>query len=103
MGRTDVGLLTASHFQPHVGSRFALRADEVVAVELLEVDDTDGRSGELPQQSRAAFSIVFLGPREPVLPQRIYRLEHAELGTFDLFLVPIGRDDAGVRYEAVFT
>jgi hypothetical protein len=38
-----------------------------------------------------------------LLPQRIYRLEHDELGALDLFLVPIGRDDSGVRYEAVFT
>ena len=39
----------------------------------------------------------------PALPQRIYRLEHAELGGLDLFLVPIGRDASGITYEAVFT
>jgi hypothetical protein len=33
------------------------------------------------------------------LPQRIFRLEHAELGAFELFLVPIGPGE----YEAVFT
>jgi hypothetical protein len=103
MTDTDVSLLTASHFQPHVGSHFELRADDVLDVELLEVDDADGRSGDPLRTARAPFSIVFLGPRDPVLPQRIYRLEHDELGTLDLFLVPIGRDDAGVRYEAVFT
>jgi hypothetical protein len=99
----DVSLLTASHFQRHMGSSFRLRADDVVDFELLEVDEVGVGSGATPQTARAQFSIVFLGPREPVLPQRIYRLEHEELGTLDLFLVPIGRDDAGVRYEAVFT
>ena len=95
--------MTASHFQPHLGSRFQLHADDVVDVELLEVDEVGGVSAAPPQTARAPFSIVFLGPRDPVLPQRIYRLEHGELGTLDLFLVPIGRDEAGVRYEAVFT
>jgi hypothetical protein len=99
----DVSLLTVSHFRPHVGSRFRLQADDVLDVGLLEVDDLGGRSGGSPEGPRAPFSLVFLGPRDPVLPQRIYRLEHEELGTLDLFLVPIGRDDAGVRYEAVFT
>ena len=50
-----------------------------------------------------AYSLVFQGPSEPVLPQRMYRLSHAQQGEFDLFIVPIAQDDAGVRYEAVFS
>ncbi len=50
----------------------------------------------------AGFSLVFTGPSEPVLVQRTYRLVHDELGDLDIFIVPIGRDDTGVRYEAVF-
>jgi hypothetical protein len=99
----DVSLLTASHFERHLGSSFRLCADPAVDVELLEVGEVGVGSGAPPPTARAPFSIVFLGPREPILQQRIYRLEHDELGTLDLFLVPIGRDDAGVRYEAVFT
>jgi hypothetical protein len=38
----------------------------------------------------------------PVLPQGIQRLSHAELGELDLFLVPIGPDAQGMRYEAAF-
>jgi hypothetical protein len=29
-------------------------------------------------------------------------MEHEGMGNFDLFLVPISRDDKGSRYEAVF-
>jgi hypothetical protein len=36
------------------------------------------------------------------LPQATYRLEHATLGAMDVFLVPIGQDREGVRYEAIF-
>jgi hypothetical protein len=53
--------------------------------------------------SREQFSLHLRGPRTPALPQRIYRLEHAQLGALDLFLVPIGRDGSGMTYEAVFT
>jgi hypothetical protein len=41
----------------------------------------------------------FRGPSLPVLPQRIYALEHRTLGRLEIFLVPIG---AG-QYEAIFT
>jgi hypothetical protein len=37
------------------------------------------------------------------LPQRIYRVEHGELGAMEIFLVPIGPDEVAHRYEAVFT
>jgi hypothetical protein len=37
------------------------------------------------------------------LPQRIYRLEHAALDPLEIFIVPIGPDAEGMRYQAVFT
>jgi hypothetical protein len=46
---------------------------------------------------------MFRGPTGPILPQRIYRLRHPVMGELDLFLVPIGPDGEGMRYEAVFT
>jgi len=30
-------------------------------------------------------------------------MEHPGIGTFELFLVPIGPDEKGLRYEAIFT
>ncbi len=53
--------------------------------------------------NREQFSLHFRGPATPVLPQRIYRLDHPELGALEIFLVPIRRDAAGITYEAVFT
>jgi hypothetical protein len=37
-----------------------------------------------------------------VLPQATYPVEHDELGRMEIFLVPIGPDGSGMRYEAVF-
>jgi hypothetical protein len=52
--------------------------------------------------TREPFSLVFAGPAAPVLPQSIYRLENDDLGALEIFLVPIGRDAGGTRYEAAF-
>lgn len=52
--------------------------------------------------SRAAYSLLFCGPSEPILPQRTYQLVHSEMGELDVFLVPIGPQKHGMGYEAVF-
>lgn len=93
---------TCETFQPHMGDTFRLHLDappplDVVLTEASELPVSS------PQRPRAPFSIVFRGPPTVVLPQRIYAVEHPGIGTFELFLVPIGSDDEGVRYEAVFT
>ena len=55
-----------------------------------------------PGMLRAPFSLVFRSTKGVILPQRLYRVEHADIGAVDLFLVPVGRDVAGVLYQAVF-
>ena len=87
---------TAETFKPLLHERFVLDAgDRRVDLELVEVTESAAPGAE----RRAQFSIVFSGPADPILPQAIYRLEHPDLGAFDLFLVPI----AVGSYEAVFT
>ena len=51
---------------------------------------------------RQGFSLVFRSALPGHLRQGIYQLEHQEMGTIELFLVPIGPRDGGMRYEAVF-
>lgn len=51
---------------------------------------------------REPFSLLFEGPAEPVLPQRIYRLRNGDLGEVEIFLVPVGSDAEATTYEAVF-
>jgi hypothetical protein len=48
------------------------------------------------------FSLTFRGPSETFLPQSTYRFNHPKMGEFDMFIVPIGRDEDGFIYEAVF-
>lgn len=87
-------------FTSRVGERFHLSADPLPRTAIALVEATV--LGNAAAGKRAPFSLVFLAPPGPVLPQRIYGLEHDDLGSFELFLVPIGADRQGVRYEAVF-
>lgn len=92
--------LTKETFEPRKGETFTLSADhDGVELELAHVRGT-GLQGKA---AREQFSLQFHGPREPLLPQKIYRLENAEIGALEIFLVPVARDDEGATYEAVFT
>ena len=98
---------TSETFAPHLGETFRVYPDPATALDMSLIDVTvlgggSGRGGE-SAGGRVPFSLVFRGPLQPVLPQRTYRVEHDGIGEFDLFLVPIGLDAEGMRYEAVFT
>lgn len=58
---------------------------------------------ELPGAVRegGAFRLEFVGPRNPVLGQGIFPF-HFGAERFELFIVPIGVDARGARYEALF-
>jgi hypothetical protein len=95
--------LGADDFSPLVGDAFALDAGEHgrLQLELVEVKPGPWPAG--PTASRAPFSLTFRGPAEPVFAQQMLRLQHAGLGELAIFVVPLGRDDDGTTYEAVFS
>jgi hypothetical protein len=87
-------------FEPLIGDGgFRIVGDAELKAVLLAVDRVGAAN---PETGVSPFSIVFRGPADPVFPQRIYRVEHAALDAMDVFLVPIGPDAVGMRYEAVF-
>ncbi len=94
----------ASTFSGCVGDPFRLLCDDgsILDLELVEATPDSVRPSDAKRQ-REPFSIVFRGPLEPLLPQRIYRFEHDELGSFELFIVAIGPDEGRMQYEAVFS
>ena len=71
--------------------------DEPVDLKLVEVTDKtpEGFPGE-------QFSIVFEGPADAPLGQQTYQLEHGDMGSLELFLVPVGEQDDKRFYEAFF-
>jgi hypothetical protein len=103
----DLESLEADTFDPHRATVFRLQTGgEPLPLELVEVQRAryaDDPAAVGPNGRREPFSLVFRGPRSPYARQGTYRLEHDGLGSLSLFLVPIGPDAAGMRYEAVFT
>ena len=101
----DLARLTVADFAPVVGEIFAIDADggATIELELTEAATHDPAAPPADDSGRRSpFSVVFRGPVDPVLAQQICRLESDSLGPLEIFIVPIGRADAGVRYEAVF-
>ena len=93
---------SVEHFAPLQGQHFALSLGEaqepLLSAELVQAQ-------ALPQpvfKGRQPFSLLFAGPPAPLLPQRIYRLAHAQLPPMDIFLVPRAADATQVHYQAVF-
>jgi hypothetical protein len=94
--------LTPASFEAHQGTTF--RIDYGSGAPLEVVLHQVRRHEPHPGARAEPFSAYFLGPRAPVLPQKIYKVEHGPMGTLELFLVPIGPDPkaGGMLYEAVF-
>jgi len=92
-----VEAFTMEMFAPQAGSKFTMDCGNTGAVELtLDSVNDLGSSARHIQ-----FSMIFSGPQNSPLKQGIYRLEHGKLGTLNLFLVPIGKDQNRVQYEAI--
>ena len=88
--------LTIRDFAPHLGTRFQVVPLEGYELELTEV--TDHSNPKLEQ-----FSLIFTGTAAPPLQQGMHILVHPLMGEQTLFLVPLGPDTAGMRYEAAFS
>ena len=92
----EIQRAVASTFAEHLNSTFRLHHKPATTVlELVAVSDGS-------TQGHVNFSLLFRGPHQPLVPQRIYPMEHDRLGRFDLFIVPVKRDAHGLYYEAVF-
>lgn len=95
--------LTLESFTPLVGDAFQIAPPGVPSFALTLDSATtlasDRTRAEASRRTREPFRLIFRGPALPLLPQRIYALEHAQFGRMEIFLVPIGPGE----YEAVFT
>jgi hypothetical protein len=97
--------LNEEAFKKQLGTKFRVRLEIEGAPEIeLALDEVE----PFPTLSHSRsdlerFSAYFYGPGDFYLPQRMYRLEHEQMGEMDIFLVPVAQDQRGFRYEAVFS
>jgi hypothetical protein len=90
--------LKKTDFDPYVNETFTVHSpiignQEVVLAELTEKN--------YPGQE--CFSVIFRGPKQPVMQQMLYILTHPKMGEFLLFMVPVHYPaQDGVYYQSVF-
>ena len=87
---------TLQTFVPCVRTSFRVQiaADRAVDLVLTEASS--------PSPTGNPFSLIFSGPRDPLLAQATHPFEHASLGRFDMFICPIGQNAESTTYQAVF-
>ncbi|MEA2326485.1 MAG: hypothetical protein QOE68_1444 [Thermoanaerobaculia bacterium] len=105
MNLDEITLETA---QPLVNTLFQVIVDEGSTLEMKLIDVAPFDLPRRPprgskQPKRAPFALYFLGPFEPILPQRMYDFRSGTMDLNGLFIVPVGRDEEGTEYEAVFS
>ena len=94
MAAEDWAKLMNSPFRLEIGGR-------PITLRLAQVQK-GGVGGNQADDRTDNFSLIFVGPGEQALPQKMYRFEHEQLVNFDMFIVPVGKRPAGFEYEAVF-
>ena len=75
--------------------------EQLTPCELIEIKEVNSQT--LDKGQNTPFSLVFETKEDMVHQQDTYLVSNDELNETAMFLVPIGTDDNGVRYEAVFT
>lgn len=92
--------LASADFKRHVGEQFRIHygGAQPLPVQLSEVADAPSLAANL----RAPFSLLFHGPADGWLQQGTYTFEHDAMGRMDIFVVPLGSDAEGMRYEVIF-
>ncbi len=100
----NLAKLTAEHFEPHLNTAFKVSSPDIPPLEVLltEVSKLEELPEDAPSDLRRGFALLFRGPSSPVLTQSTCEIAHGEMGEMALFLVPVGQDEEGVSYEAVF-
>jgi hypothetical protein len=105
--------VTKSAFADCLSQTFALRIGgegeikiRLAAVETLgpfaEPSPTLNETIQSGTGRRESFSLEFIAPGNWRGSQGIYSIQNEQLGELDVFLVPLGPDERGMRLEAVF-
>jgi hypothetical protein len=92
--------LQSNDFDKFLNQNFRMHTEDgtVVEMELVEAKDL----GEPATGDRRPFSLMFRHRAKRYLPQRIYKIEHGEMGELEIFLVPMAPDEDGSYMQAVF-
>lgn len=96
-----IDALTIQDFSQLEAQTIEIRfGDTLQAAEIIETSTGQGRMPD----GRQPFSVTLRsGPGDRHWPQGTYTLTHPQRGDLDLFMVPIGPDEHGMRYQISFS
>lgn len=102
--------LKQSTFEQFLNQSFQIKLEnydpidlELIEVKQYAISPMDGRYKAIQAGEKAApFALLFRGDRNIALPQHLYSFNHSEMGDFVMSIVPVGINDEGRLYEAVF-
>ncbi|SFC55481.1 DUF6916 family protein [Flavobacterium phragmitis] len=98
----DISLLSVNNFNSLLDKIFIIKISEEIQLdaELISVTEFNSYS----PLERNPFSIVFrTQQKNEYYEQGIFTIIHPEEGNLELFLTPLGFDEVGMKYEAVFS
>lgn len=96
--------LTSGDFAPYLTQEFRIYYDEDAFLPVILTSVKDNPQPPIKADRRQGFSIIFRSePAATVaLHQHIFKIEHPEMGSYEIFIVPVGLDEDGRYYQAVF-
>jgi len=98
----DIALLTLDDFNTFLNKVFKIKiSDEIqLDAELIELTKLNNYS----PLERNPFSITFrTEQKNEYYEQGIFTIVHPQKGNLELFLSPLGFDNVGMKYEAIFS
>jgi len=97
------GNATVKDFSRLMGKRFRLRTEDGTTSYAKLIEANSPRTRRALRFRREHYSIVFDVPDSVELVQGQYRISHPQIGSMDLFMVPVDLPEKYNRLEAVFT
>jgi hypothetical protein len=96
------GNATVNDFSSLVGKRFSMRTEGGITSQIKLIEANSPKTRQALRFRREHFSIVFDVPDNIKLDHGLYRVSHPQIGTMDLFMVPVDLPERHNRLEAIF-
>jgi hypothetical protein len=104
--QVEIDLLSEETFSRYVNTRFRVYTSPLTAInlQLIAIIRSASSISQKPATTPKldCFSVVFRGPRKTALESNTYRVEHDQMGAFDIFITPVDDHKRQRHYQAVF-
>lgn len=97
----DLPILHISDFKPFLDQTFKVQFENDKILDAVLIDVTEHQP--VKGIKRVPFTLIFrTNQKEAYYIQSTYILIHPDHGSIPIFLIPIGPDKDGMKYQAIF-